>query len=155
MGPLFRALRSSISLPARQAALSGRGLYSSGKAAPKTQPTALDFKRMTIQSVGLFVISGVALLSYYYLEKERLRLRKEADNEQGYGKPLVGGPFCLVDHDGCPVTEKSFSGKYMLIYFGYTFCPDICPEGYLLLTTELEKMALIVDGCTLFIKSRQ
>jgi protein SCO1/2 len=37
----------------------------------------------------------------------------------------------LVNHDGLPVTEKTYAGKYMLIYFGYTFCPDICPEGFL------------------------
>jgi cytochrome oxidase Cu insertion factor (SCO1/SenC/PrrC family) len=40
---------------------------------------------------------------------------------------LVGGPFTLQDGDGKLVTDRDFRGKYMLVYFGYTFCPDVCP----------------------------
>ena len=43
------------------------------------------------------------------------------------GGPLVGGPFSLVDGDGHTVSDRDFRGKYMLVYFGYTFCPDVCP----------------------------
>jgi protein SCO1/2 len=39
----------------------------------------------------------------------------------------IGGPFTLVDGGGHPVTDKEFRGRYMLVYFGYTFCPDVCP----------------------------
>ena len=39
----------------------------------------------------------------------------------------IGGPFALVDQDGRPVTDRSFAGKYRIMYFGYTFCPDVCP----------------------------
>jgi protein SCO1/2 len=39
----------------------------------------------------------------------------------------IGGPFALTDQDGKPVTDKSFAGKYRIMYFGYTFCPDVCP----------------------------
>lgn len=39
----------------------------------------------------------------------------------------IGGPFALVDQDGRTVTDESFAGRYRLIYFGYTFCPDVCP----------------------------
>ena len=37
----------------------------------------------------------------------------------------IGGPFMLRDGDGRTVTDQSFRGKYMLVYFGYTFCPDV------------------------------
>ena len=43
------------------------------------------------------------------------------------GRPAVGGPFELIDGDGRTVTERDFRGRHMLVYFGYTFCPDVCP----------------------------
>lgn len=39
----------------------------------------------------------------------------------------IGGPFTLVAEDGRTVTDKDYAGKYRLIYFGYSFCPDVCP----------------------------
>lgn len=39
----------------------------------------------------------------------------------------IGGPFDLVDQDGRRVTERDFAGRYRLMYFGYTYCPDVCP----------------------------
>jgi protein SCO1/2 len=50
----------------------------------------------------------------------------------------IGGPFQLVDQDGRAVTQGNFAGKFMLIYFGYTHCPDVCP-------TELQTMANALD----------
>ena len=46
---------------------------------------------------------------------------------QGGTASLVGGPFTLEDGAGRQVTDHDFRGKYMLVYFGYTFCPDVCP----------------------------
>jgi protein SCO1 len=39
----------------------------------------------------------------------------------------IGGPFSLIDQDGKSVTDKDFAGRYRAIYFGYSFCPDVCP----------------------------
>jgi len=52
----------------------------------------------------------------------------------------VGGPFSLVTHTGKTVTDRAFRGKYLLIYFGYTYCPDVCPTSLLLMTEALEKL---------------
>ena len=46
----------------------------------------------------------------------------------------IGGSFALVDQDGRQVTDRSFDGKWRLIYFGYTFCPDVCPTDMQRLT---------------------
>ncbi|WP_296613446.1 SCO family protein [Sphingomonas sp.] len=39
----------------------------------------------------------------------------------------IGGPFQLIDQDGKAITDKAFAGKYRIMYFGYTYCPDVCP----------------------------
>ena len=39
----------------------------------------------------------------------------------------IGGPFALIDQNGAKVTDQNFVGKYRIMYFGYTFCPDVCP----------------------------
>jgi cytochrome oxidase Cu insertion factor (SCO1/SenC/PrrC family) len=57
---------------------------------------------------------------------------------RGSTASLVGGSFTLEDGDGKQVAARDFRGKYMLIYFGYTFCPDVCP-------TTLTEMGNAVD----------
>ncbi len=56
------------------------------------------------------------------------------------GKALVGGPFTLTDQTGKTVTDKDFRGRYMLVFFGYTHCPDICPAGLQLISAALDKI---------------
>ena len=56
------------------------------------------------------------------------------------GRADVGGPFRLTDHNGKSVSEADFRGRYMLIYFGYSFCPDVCPTTLGVMAQALEKL---------------
>jgi protein SCO1/2 len=52
----------------------------------------------------------------------------------------VGGPFMLTAPDGTTVTDQTYRGKWLLVYFGYTFCPDSCPMTLHEIATALEKL---------------
>jgi protein SCO1/2 len=64
------------------------------------------------------------------------------------GKALVGGPFTLTDHTGKRVTDKDFRGKYMLVFFGFTFCPDVCPGSLQVMTEALEQLGKKAERVT-------
>lgn len=64
--------------------------------------------------------------------------QKKMEEQAAIGRPRIGGPFELVSSTGHPFTEKDLLGSFSLIYFGFTNCPDICPE-------ELDKMSAVVD----------
>jgi len=57
-----------------------------------------------------------------------------------WGRGHVGGPFALVDHTGKKRTDADFRGKLLLVYFGYTYCPDICPADLLQISLTLDKL---------------
>ena len=52
----------------------------------------------------------------------------------------IGGPFALVDHHGNRVTQDSYGDKYLLVFFGYTYCPDVCPTELLVFGNTLEAL---------------
>jgi protein SCO1/2 len=52
----------------------------------------------------------------------------------------IGGPFTLEDGSGKPVTDRDFRGKYMLVYFGYTFCPDVCPTTLTAVADAMDRL---------------
>src|SRR4029078_10146425 len=53
------------------------------------------------------------------------------------GTALIGGPFTLVDQNGKTVTDRDFRSKYMLIFFRFTHCPDICPAELQVMSAAL------------------
>jgi protein SCO1 len=56
------------------------------------------------------------------------------------GKALIGGPFTLVGEGGAKVTDRDFRGRYMLVFFGFTHCPDICPAELQVIAASLEEL---------------
>jgi len=69
-------------------------------------------------------------------------------NTQSMGRALIGGPFALTDGSGKRVTDKDFAGRPMLVFFGYTHCPDICPAGLQVMAAALEKLGDKAKGLT-------
>ncbi|RYP27530.1 hypothetical protein DL767_007646 [Monosporascus sp. MG133] len=86
----------------------------------------------------LFVVTGAGLVWYFEHEKQRMQRKRVAEATKGVGRPKVGGAFELIAHEGRPFSSEDLKGKYSLVYFGFTHCPDICPE-------ELDKMARMFD----------
>lgn len=84
--------------------------------------------------IALGVVAVLLAGGFWYLSP-RLSSRNA---EIVSGMPSIGGPFTLINAEGKQVTDRDFLGKYMLIFFGYTFCPDVCP-------TTLGKMAAALD----------
>jgi protein SCO1/2 len=83
----------------------------------------------------LLAILGIALVLGIGLTYRLMMMGTETNSS---GTASIGGPFELVNQDGKTVTQDDFKGKYMLAYFGYTFCPDVCP-------TELQVMGTAMD----------
>lgn len=57
-----------------------------------------------------------------------------------YGRGSVGGPFTLTDQTGKQRSDAEFRGRLMIVYFGYTYCPDVCPTDLMSITQALEAL---------------
>ena len=68
-----------------------------------------------------------------------------APSQLSVGKALVGGPFSLTDQTGKRVTDADYRGCHMLILFGFTYCPDICPSGLQVMSAALDQIGAKAD----------
>jgi len=101
------------------------------------RPSPLRLVFLAIVGLGIGALS--ALVAFPGL------LGQRAPNSASVGRALVGGPFSLVDHTGKRVTDKDFRGKHMLVLFGFTFCPDVCPSGLQVISAALDKLGSKAD----------
>ena len=72
-------------------------------------------------------VSAVATIGGLY-SLYQYQYQKQLNRQKSIGKPELGGPFTLKDVDGKAVSNTDLVGEWVLIYFGFTKCPDICPE---------------------------
>jgi protein SCO1/2 len=92
---------------------------------------------------GFFNLTGAVLIA---LAAVHPALAQEPDPDRAaklmddlmWSRGHVGGPFALIDQTGKQRTDADFRGKLLMVYFGYTTCPDICP-------TELMQIGLAID----------
>lgn len=93
---------------------------------------------------ALIVVTAALLLG-----TAAMIIGRQSGGETTYAETaLIGGPFSLINQDGKKVTEKDFRGRYMLVFFGYTFCPDVCPTELQVMTRALQSMGPAGDRIT-------
>ena len=92
---------------------------------PKTPPNRILYATMGLLLAVLLIGAG----GFLWL------------SGNGANSPIrVGGPFTLQNGNGKTVTDRDFRGKYMLVYFGYTFCPDVCPTTLNAVADAMDKL---------------
>lgn len=93
-------------------------------------------RRELLLTLAVVLVTAGAI-SFYAIP----RLSPVADDTASGGRALIGGPFTLTNHKGETVTEASFAGRHMLIYFGYSYCPDICPMSLQTMTAAYDLLS--------------
>lgn len=88
-------------------------------------------RRAVLIFAAAVLLIAAGLGGYYVMNRQMA-------GSPGSGVALVGGPFTMTNQDGRKVSEKDFLGRHMLVFFGYTYCPDVCP-------TELQVMMAALD----------
>jgi protein SCO1/2 len=95
--------------------------------------------------LGLALAGVVVLWQINKDESRRIEIQREA--QAAVAKPnlppdtkMIGGAFTLTDQNGKTVTDADYRGKYLLVYFGYTYCPDMCPTGLQSIAHALDQL---------------
>jgi protein SCO1 len=106
---------------------------------------------MRARSAPALLIVGLNILlccapSAGLAQEEPERSAAELMDVLMWNREPVGGPFALVDHHGKLRTQTDFEGKLLLIYFGFTYCPDVCPIDLQAVGSALDKLGQLADA---------
>lgn len=101
-------------------------------------------KFVLLVAAGLIAGAAVALAVF---PEARDRILPTG-NLRTMGQALIGGPFELTDHTGKRVTDQDFRGRYALVFFGFTFCPDVCPSALQVMSAALDKIGSKAERIT-------
>jgi protein SCO1/2 len=93
--------------------------------------------RLVLWTITGLAAGAIAALALIPQARERLL---PASNVRIWGQALIGGPFTLTDHTGKRVTDADFRGRHMLVFFGFTYCPDVCPTTLQVMSEALAKL---------------
>ena len=95
-------------------------------------------KTIRYAAYGLIVILSAGWGVLWLTGGDVSKLSLDSLGVSSPGGVTVGGPFALTDTTGAAVTDATYRGRWMLVYFGYTYCPDVCP-------TELQTISAALD----------
>ena len=93
---------------------------------------------MTARSFKLLIFILCLILVVLIASGAWLFVRQSDERQKG--SDLVGGSFELLDQDRNSITNNSFPNKFKIIYFGFTFCPDVCPVGLTTISEALDSL---------------
>lgn len=101
-------------------------------------------KKPTLRQLSIAILAGLALAAILLIG---VWLSPLVIGPTGGGAPvrtsgeaLIGGPFELTDQAGRPVRDTDFRGRYMLVFFGFTYCPDVCPIALQVMGAALDRL---------------
>ena len=100
--------------------------------------TSSTVRAVAVFALGLAVLAGG--IGLWWSQQQGQPAAVSSAQTSGSGAALIGGPFELVDQNGETRTPADFAGRHMLVYFGFTFCPDICPTSLLTMTHALQEL---------------
>lgn len=96
----------------------------------------MNLRLIRLGILGTALGLGILAIGSYYVRSTPKSFVQDATSHL----PDLGGPFRLVDQFGKTRTDQEFRGKYMLLYFGYSYCPDVCPMGLQNISAALQSL---------------
>jgi protein SCO1/2 len=99
------------------------------------------FRTISLRRVVAILAAGLIIA----VTAAAITVNRASQSDAARQLPQVGGHFALSTPDGRHVTDESFRGKWMLVYFGYTSCPDVCPTTLSSMAQALEKLGPLAD----------
>ena len=115
-------------------------LLTDGLAADVVELDSFGSKLQPGEELYLDLMKNNTRLIKQCIQKKPIAEEAPENGAETAGIRKIGGKFILTDHHGNMVTEKGLLGKYQLIYFGYTFCPDVCPSSLSVISTALKRL---------------
>jgi len=103
---------------------------------------------VAIAATSVIALTGIGLLLTGGLSAPKVTDISASAPTRVTGVPNIGGPFELINQDGEEVTDADFAGQKTLIYFGFTYCPDVCPTALQVMSVALEELGDDADAFT-------
>jgi cytochrome oxidase Cu insertion factor (SCO1/SenC/PrrC family) len=92
------------------------------------------------------ILAAALLIAALPAQAQSERSAGELMDAVMWNKEPIGGPFALTDHTGKSRTDADFRGELMLVYFGFSFCPDICPTDLMAIGQAIDKLGPAGEG---------
>lgn len=104
------------------------------------------FRLVPFVAISLTIVAALSVIFLLQSSHNVVGLKKTLVVEgAASGKASIGGDFDLIDTEGNHVTHQDFSQKWLLVYFGFSYCPDICPTGLEAMGDALEQLGADAD----------